>query len=297
MRIWQSQKNRTACACFPARRNFHSSSARPPRSNLAYLPSLLVIAALFLSPLATADTLDPPQLIAEMAFNLGERQSTNVFGPLALVDANFGSLSLLSTATPHALLIADAIIGPNPIASVFGRAEILLNYGVEVVGSPGAVAVLIDVTGTASALANAGASFAVESRWDLLDSGTSLAGDDIRSGQLTGSFGQSFDRTVSLALTANHRYTLFMLVDTASAATLAGSESTAHASVDPVFRLAPGVDPQTYSFLFSPGIGNSPAAVPEPRSFVLLAGGLLCIAVFRRRSGQLLARLYEQKGE
>jgi hypothetical protein len=165
--------------------------------------------------------------------------------------------------------------------------DTLLNYGVEVVGPPGAVAVLIDVTGTASAFAYAGASFAVEARWDLLDSGTSLAGDDIRSGQLTGSFSQGFERTVSLTLAANHPYTVFMLVDTASAATDAGSQSRAHASVDPVFRLAPGVDPQTYSFLFSPGIGNSPAAVPEPRSCALLAGGLLCIAVIRRRCGQL----------
>jgi len=292
MRTWQSQKDATACACFPARRNFRSSAVCPRRPIL-YPLRLLVIAALFLSPFAAADTLDPPQLIAEMGFNLGAHQSTNVFGPLALVDANFGSLSLSSAAIPSPLLIADAIIGPNAIASIFGRADILLNYGVEVVGPPGTVAVLIDVTGTASGFANAGASFAVETRWDLLDSGASLAGDDIRSGQLTGGFGQSFERTVSLALTANHPYTVFMLVDSASAATLAGSQSRAHASVDPVFRLGPGVDPQAYSFLFSSEIGNSPAAVPEPQSFVVLAGGLLCIAVFRRCSRDHETRLCE----
>ena len=297
MRTWQSQKDRTACAFFPARRKFRSPAARSRRPKPAYPPSLFVIAALFLSPLATASPLDPPQLIAELGFNLGAHQSTNVFGPLALVDANFGSLSLSSTAIPSPLLIADAIIGPNLTASVFGRADMLLNYGVEVVGPPGAVAVLIDVTGTASAFASAGASFAVEARWDLLDSGASLAGDDIRSGQLTGGFGQGFERTVSLALTANHPYTLFMLVDTASAATLAGSQSTTHSSVDPVFRLAPGVDPQTYLFLFSPGIGNSPAAVPEPRSFVLPAAGLLWIAVLRKRQNSFRAQFCGQKGE
>jgi hypothetical protein len=66
-----------------------------------------------------------------------------------------------------------------------------------------------------------------------------------------------------------------MPADTTSAATLAGSEARVHASVDAVFRLGPGSDPQAYALLFSHGIGNSPAAAaPEPLGF---AGAALVV--------------------
>jgi hypothetical protein len=61
----------------------------------------------------------------------------------------------------------------------------------------------------------------VQSRWNLYDSvalTTQLAGDQIDSTQITGSFGQSFDRTVSLTLLTNHVYPVFMLADAEAAA-------------------------------------------------------------------------------
>jgi hypothetical protein len=122
----------------------------------------------------------------------------------------------------------------------------------------------------------------VESRWDLLDSGSSLAGDDIRSGQLSGSFSQSFDHRVSLTLTANHVYTVFMLADAAAAATDEGSRAMSSASIDPIFSFGPGVDTRSYSFVFSEGIGNAALAVPEPSTFVLLSTGLLFVGLLRR---------------
>ena len=96
---------------------------------------------------------------------------------------------------------------------------------------------LINVAGAASAIATSGASFAVESRWDLLDSGAPISGDDIRSGQLSGSFSQSFNRTVNLTLAANHVYSMFMLADAAATATLEGARATANAFIDPVFSI------------------------------------------------------------
>lgn len=233
-----------------------------------------------------AAPLDPSQLDVDVLFNLNPpgRISTNQFGTTSLVGPGLGTVSFAASATPSPLLMANAAIGPSLIPGIFGRASGFLNYGLEIVGPAGPVPVLIEVSGAASASALTGASFALESRWDLLDFGSSLAGDDIRSGQLTGSFSEDFNRTVSLTLVANHVYTVFMLADAAAAATLEGSRATAAAFVDPVFSFGPGVDPQSYTFVFSEGIGNSaaPAGVPEPTTLVLLSAGLLASGVRRR---------------
>jgi hypothetical protein len=276
---WGNALGGGAC-CTP-----HRNSTLAGRFRLLHLTGVLaVVVSLFAFP-AAADVLPAYQLAGDIFFNLGPRLFPNDFGTTSLVDGRFGSVSLTASGTPSPSLVADANIGPNLIPSISGRGSWLLEYALEIVGPPGTVPVLIDVVGGASAVANTGASFAVESRWDVLDGGSSLAGDDIRSGQLTGSFSQSFDRTVILSLAANLPYTVFMLADAFSAATLEGSLADAHAFVDPIFSFGPGVDPLIYSFDFSAGIGNSPnAAVPEPRSLGLLSTGLLCLALLRRRS-------------
>jgi hypothetical protein len=229
--------------------------------------------------------LDPPQLSADVLFNLSppDRISSNRFGTISLTDSRFGAVSFTASGTPSPSLVAGAAIGPSVIPGIFGRADGILEYGVEVSGPAGTVPVRIDVAGAASAFATSGASFAVESRWDLLDSGSSLAGDDIRSGQLSGGFSQSFDHRVSLTLAANHVYTVFMLADAAAAATVEGSRATSSASIDPIFLFGPGVDTRSYSFVFSEGIGNAPPAVPEPGALVLLSTGLLFLGLLRRR--------------
>lgn len=251
-----------------------------------YLTRRLAAAMMFVAFPAAAGVLAPSHLVGDIFFNLGPRQFPNDFGTISLEDARFGKVSLTAAAIPSPSLIADATIGPNLLPSISGRASWLLDYALEIAGPAGSVPVLIDVAGGASGVASPGASFAVESRWDLLDGGSSLAGDDIRSGQLTGNFGQEFRRTVRLTLATNHAYSLFMLADAFSAATSEGSRADAHAFLDPVFSFGPGVDPLVYSFNFSTGIGNSPigAAVPEPAALTLFGAGLLCLGLLLIRS-------------
>ena len=251
---------------------------------MSFLKSVLSIALLqFSFHVAEAAPLPAYSVIGDLFFNFSppNRLSPNDFGSFALSDPRFGSVSLNSVGTPAPSVAARADIGPNTIPSIFGRASEIVEYALQIIGPTGLVPVRIDVTGAASGFATSGASFAVESRWDLLDGGSPLVGDDIRSGQLTGSFNDSFSRTVDILLTANHVYSVFMLADAAGAATLEGSRATVNAFIDPIFSFGLGVDTQVFSFIFSEGIGNS-RAVPEPGTLALLLGGLLTCGLLVR---------------
>ena len=253
---------------------------------MSFLKSVLSIALLqFSFHVAEAAPLPAYSVIGDLLFNLSppNRLFPNDFGSFALTDPRFGSVSVNSVGTPAPFVTVSANIGPNTIPSIFGRGSEIVEYALEIIGPTGFVPVRIDVTGAASGFATSGASFAVESRWDLLDGGSPLVGDDIRSGQLTGSFDESFSRSVDILLTANHVYSVFMLADAAGAATLEGSRATANAVIDPIFSFGLGVDTQVYSFIFSEGIGNS-RSVPEPGTLTLLLGCLLPLGFLVRSS-------------
>jgi tetrahydromethanopterin S-methyltransferase subunit H len=151
------------------------------------------------------------------------------------------------SGTPSPSIVVSAHVGPNSLLSdIFGRGTGALTYYFEIEGPAGAAPVLIDVAGAATGLASLGATFAVTSQWALYDSvslSTKLAGDELRSMQITGSFNDAFDRTVSVTLNTNHVYPIFLFADANAAATAAGSNAIADAFVDPVFSFGPSVDP------------------------------------------------------
>src|SRR5256885_10331815 len=128
---------------------------------MRFLRRLLKIAAILVMgcSAAGANPLPPYSVIGDLAFNQSPpgRLFPNDFGSFSLVDGAFGSLSLVAAGQPSPSLRADALIGPNPVPSIFGRADALLNYALEIVGPSGAVPVLVSVTGASSGTSDAGA--------------------------------------------------------------------------------------------------------------------------------------------
>jgi hypothetical protein len=236
---------------------------------------------------ARAVPLGDASVSSTVLFNLGGRLDSTQFGTLALTDPRFGSVSAAVGGAPSTALVSSAHIGPNAMASIYGRGVGGLTFYFAIDGPAATVPVLIDVAGRATGDATAGATFLVASSWTLYESSalsTTLAGDSLNSTQITGTFDESFGRTVSLNLTTNHVYAVLMQADAQAAATDVGSRSFADASVDPLFAFGPGVDTGLYSFSFSPGVGNT---VPEPSALALAAAALVSLCGLRRRDALL----------
>ena len=197
---------------------------------------------------------------------------------------------------PGGRLLEDSALFPSPFlfASVpsiedlfFGRVSAVFDYEVVILGPPGSVLVQVDASGRAQAGAQPGTGgFALTASWSITNasSGVTVFSEGIRTPELSGPFGDSFDHTDSLVLTANQRYRVRLIADAAIANGFTnGAVGFAFARIDPVFSFGEGVGPE-YSFVFSEGIGNvRSSSVPKPGTFALILVGLLTLGLFRKR--------------
>jgi hypothetical protein len=253
-----------------------------------------VLAGLVLTGTPTdAAPLIAPNISGSVGFTRpGIKTESGTFGTISLDDPIWGTANLTINGAPSPNIMADASSSALATAQTVARALGSLEYAFEILGPAGEVPVLVSVLGSASGIADAGASFAVESSWSLASLTGILASDSINSGQMSGAFSDAFGLTYGLFLKTNTIYTISMRAE-ANAGFTVGLQSKAFAFIDPFFALGPGVDPADYVFAFSPGIGNSPAtapdptAVPEPATGVLLLGGLATVLLRRRRAAAI----------
>jgi hypothetical protein len=251
--------------------------------NSIWVGALMLVAA----SAVQADTLAPATVNGSVSFNFTP--------PAALPFTSFGNFSL---SGPGGLVRASALATPSPlmfsevtvVPGLFtGRASGEVVYQVQIIGPAGLVPVSVAVAGGGTGSSNTTdlfSGFAVKAQWRLDDvtlGVVSVFSEGIDSGQLQGTFGQSFNHDVALTLTANHIYRVSLLTD-AFASAVSGPTAFASAFIDPVFSFAAGAG-TGYAFQFSDGIGNSP--VPEPSVLALLSAGLIAIRqrLGRKRAG------------
>jgi len=244
---------------------------------------------------ATAAVL-PPDLEPTPA-TVGADLAFNFTPPNPLHVRTFGFHDL---SGPGGRLIVDSALFPSPflfasvptiIDNFFGRVAAVLDYEVVIIGPSGSVPVLAAVSGRvqggAAVPPEGNGGFALTAVWSITtaSTGVTVFSEGIQTPELSGSFSDSFDHTVSIDLTANQRYRVRLIADAGinNGCPFCGF-GTAFARIDPVFSFAPGVGPE-YSFVFSEGVGNSPvdgtSPVPEPSTFALMAAGLFTVRLFR----------------
>ena len=238
----------------------------------------------------------PARAAVSLPAGSGYVQCSTTSGLIIGTSCNGGTDSGLVTFSPDAGVSGSAFgQGLVDEANVFG----VLNYSFEVIGGTPGTVVPVDIETTLQAIPNSiGYVFSeidvaanTTASFTICNSGgigcgagtgetnfTGVLQVDALSGTAYVTSGPSFNQGVHLE------------VEAGGALGNSSDFDGGMVSADPHLFVDPGFpDAAEYSILLSPNIGNAVPGIPEPRAWVLMAVGFVCLAGLRRRLRERIA--------
>lgn len=200
-----------------------------------------------------------------------------------------GSVSIWNYPSPSLYITGSATnaFAVNGVLASFSISA-TVTYQMEILGPPGTVNIRVSASGGGAETSNALGAYSdnvsdaslnvngvfTDAQYFDFYYGCRLCGGGQPSSYNGPTAGGFVDENTYQVL-ANRVYTVTLAasVFTSLSGFLGGGTESLVAYIDPVFTIA-GHDASNYTLDFSPGIGNSPATVPEPSSASLLGSGL-----------------------
>jgi hypothetical protein len=201
----------------------------------------------------------------------------------------------ISAGTEHLISDTSRIqsvvsLAPFPSLSLTGSTSygqsvgiLELNYQFKIVGPGSAVSVFVNSSGSVGGSSTGGGSYSSLQATMSVDGQGIAIDESVPSGSiLTAGL---FDLNQSDVFQTNSLYGVTMIAEGAAGVGFIAGTASFFAQVDPIFTIDPAVtNADQYSFVFSPGIGNSVGAVPEPSTWAMMILGFLGVGFMAYRN-------------
>jgi hypothetical protein len=203
-----------------------------------------------------------------------------------------GAVTVSATATVNSSTSPSfSAHGSGDVGSgLEGIATLGFTYYMEVSGPAGNVPIVVSASGSADG-AHGLSQFFFDNDVVLYVKTFGGVTTDCVNSICTSSNSNSFNVSQTLNVASNTVYQIEMDV---GGSVFGSGTQFSDGSIDPYFEFAPGFDPSGYSFIFSDGVGNGPAAsaTPLPAALPLFATGLGAMGLLgwrRKRKAQATA--------
>lgn len=196
-----------------------------------------------------------------------------------------GSLTFSETPSPSLTMSGTAwTVGVNGANAQVNIGNANLNYTMFIEGPTPTVQVKVDAHGavTVSSIAAGGSNDFATVYFGVAGQFFNTATVGTGNGLIT----NSFDNTNTYVLSTNYAYSLDLYghLQVSVSGNQGGGTSTFSGWIDPTFTIV-GDNADAYTISFSPGIGNSMGAVPEPSTWAMMMLGFAGVGfmAFRRK--------------
>ncbi len=236
----------------------------------------------------------PARAAVSLPAGSGYVQCSTTSGLIIGTSCNGGTDSGLVTFSPDAAVSGSAFgQGLVDEANVFG----VLNYSFEVIGGTPGTVVPVDIETALQAIPDSigyvfseiDVAAATTASFTICNSGGAGCGAGTGETNFTGVL-QVDALSGTAYITSGLSFNQGVHLEVEAGGALGASFNGGMVSADPHLFVDPGFpDAAEYSILLSPNIGNAVPGIPEPRAWVLMSVGFVCLAGLRRRLRERIA--------